>query len=171
MILPLCFLIVHLWSGFITAQITTGPIINLGYTRYEGIYNKSVGCVAYPSFWRRFDEGHGLRRKCRRRLGDWANDYVWRSFNPPFRAAVAEYPWWQSYSNDSLLEIQYSGLLSATNSTNLACFRSLPEDTLDTASQTIYTKVYVDGLYKYGSFYYGPSIDGDNNARPSFQRI
>lgn len=91
--------------------------------------------------------------------------------NPPFGAAVAKHPWWQSYSNDSLLEIQYSGQLSATNCTNLACLRSLPEDTLATASQTTYTKVYVDSLYKYGSFYYGPSIDGDNNTRPSFQRI
>jgi len=140
----------------------------------QGLWTNALhlcGFKGISKLWRRFDEGHGLRRKRRRRLGDWANDYVWRSFNPPFKAAVAEYPWWQSYSNDSLLEIQYSGLFSATNSTNLACFRSLPEDTLDTASQTIYTKVYVDDLYKYGSFYYGPSIHSDNNARPSFQRI
>ncbi|OCL08234.1 alpha/beta-hydrolase [Glonium stellatum] len=81
--------------------------------------------------------------------------------SPPFRAAVAEYPWWQSYSNDSLLELQYSGLLSAANCTSLTCLRSLPEDTLATASQTTYTNAYVSGLYGYGNFYYGPSVDGD----------
>lgn len=35
--------------------------------------------------------------------------------NPLFRAAVAEYPWWQSYKNNTTLEAQYPQILAATS--------------------------------------------------------
>ncbi|RDW82841.1 hypothetical protein BP6252_03953 [Coleophoma cylindrospora] len=80
--------------------------------------------------------------------------------NPPFRAAIAEYPWWQSYHNDTVLEAQYQQLLTTSKCSNLQCLRSLPEVDLANAIQRTFNLGYVAGLYGYGDFYYGPSVDG-----------
>ncbi|KAJ9644670.1 Golgi apyrase [Coniosporium tulheliwenetii] len=71
-----------------------------------------------------------------------------------------EYPWWQPYHNDTILESQYRDLLSASNCTSLRCLRQLPYNTLATAIQSTYILGYQAGLYGHGDFYYGPSVDG-----------
>jgi carboxylesterase type B len=81
--------------------------------------------------------------------------------NPPFRAAVADFPWWQQYLREEQLAGQFGYLLSETNCSTLACLRGVSEDTLKTASQASYGRGYADGAYGYGSFYYGPYLDGD----------
>jgi carboxylesterase type B len=74
--------------------------------------------------------------------------------------AIAEYPWWQSYHNDTILESQYRELIKASNCDNLQCLRKLPYDTLATAIQAAYTSAYRAGRYGFGDHYYGPSVDG-----------
>lgn len=78
--------------------------------------------------------------------------------DPPFRAAIAEYPWWQPYHNDTILELQYRGLLLAANCTNLFCLRGLSSEALANATQQSYETAYnsTPPLYGYGDFYYGP---------------
>ena len=83
---------------------------------------------------------------------------------PPFRAVIAEYPWWQPYHNNTVLEDQYRELLTSTNCSNLACLRSVPASTLLPASQATYFQGYnamPEMYYGYGDFYYGPSVDGN----------
>ncbi|KAL9094046.1 MAG: hypothetical protein Q9165_003716 [Trypethelium subeluteriae] len=84
--------------------------------------------------------------------------------NPPFRAVVAEYPWWQPFHNNSILEDQYQELLTASGCNDLTCLRGLSEDDLKNATQQTYTAGYVpesiSSIYGYGDFYYGPSVDG-----------
>jgi carboxylesterase type B len=100
---------------------------------------------------------------------------------PPFRAAISEYPWWQSYvqssdlcssqaltipsyHNNTFLESQYHLLLSASACTNLQCLRSLDPASLKAAAQQTYVDAYHSSsppLYAFGDFFYGPSVDGD----------
>ncbi|GAB7354424.1 hypothetical protein MBLNU459_g4915t1 [Dothideomycetes sp. NU459] len=83
--------------------------------------------------------------------------------DPPFRAAIAEYPWWQPYHNDTILEDQYRQVLTASGCVDLSCLRLLNATTLDLASQAAMVAGYsarpMD--YGYGDFYYGPSVDGE----------
>ncbi|KAK0261024.1 hypothetical protein B0A54_11791 [Friedmanniomyces endolithicus] len=81
--------------------------------------------------------------------------------NPPFRAAIAEYPWWQSYKNNTILEAQYREMLAATNCSTLGCLRSQDSATLIAAMQTSLDVAYNAHVYGWGDFYYGPSVDGD----------
>ncbi|SMY21325.1 unnamed protein product [Zymoseptoria tritici ST99CH_1A5] len=76
--------------------------------------------------------------------------------SPPFRAALPEYPWWQPYHNDTILERQYRSLLKYAKCDDLQCLRSLDSDRLEVAS----AKTYFDGETGYGDYYYGPSVDG-----------
>jgi len=80
--------------------------------------------------------------------------------NPPFRAAIAEYPWWQSYKNGTVLEAQYRQLLTATNCRELSCIRSKSTETLIDAMQTTFRVGFAEGWYGWGDFYYGPAVDG-----------
>jgi len=101
---------------------------------------------------------------------------------PPFRAAISEYPWWQSYvrllqssrytqalttglfpsyHNHTLLESQYRLLLSASSCDDLQCLRSLDSTALKLAAQQTYVDAYSSDLYAFSDFYYGPSVDGD----------
>ena len=75
--------------------------------------------------------------------------------NPPFRAGIAEYPWWQPYHNDSILEEQYDTMLSLTNCSSLACLRQIPSDVLARANQQSFVTAYDNKQYSYGDFYYG----------------
>ncbi|KAK5175704.1 uncharacterized protein LTR77_000843 [Saxophila tyrrhenica] len=81
--------------------------------------------------------------------------------NPPFRAAIAEYPWWQSYKNNTILEAQYRQMLSATKCDNLACLRSQSTQSLIDAMQTSLVSTGWESYYGWGDFYYGPAIDGE----------
>ena len=68
-----------------------------------------------------------------------------------------------SYHNNTILENQYRHLLSASNCTNLQCLRTLDPASLKIATQQTYIDAYNSdpGLYAFGDFYYGPSVDGD----------
>ncbi|KAF2244160.1 alpha/beta-hydrolase [Trematosphaeria pertusa] len=80
--------------------------------------------------------------------------------DPPFRAAIADFPWWQQLLKEERLATQFGYLLTATNCSTLACLRHVTEDTLKAATQASYIKGYAEGSYGYGSFYYGPYVDG-----------
>jgi len=90
---------------------------------------------------------------------------------PPFRAAIAEYPWyshspsclmyrWQPYMNESSQEVQLFNVLNLANCTNLNCLRSLPAEQLQAIHQQSYATGYGQAGAAYGVFYYGPVVDG-----------
>ena len=80
--------------------------------------------------------------------------------DPPFRAAIAEYPWWQPFLNASAQERQYSTALQLSNCSDLNCLRSLPSETLATLSQADQNATYPGPGYGYGVYWYGPVVDG-----------
>ncbi|KAK3061941.1 hypothetical protein LTR53_019589, partial [Teratosphaeriaceae sp. CCFEE 6253] len=84
--------------------------------------------------------------------------------NPPFRAAISERPWVQTYHNDDALEAQYKQLLKATSCADLACLRSLSSGQLNKGQQLAYVNGYLHNprLYGFGDYWFGPSIDGNN---------
>ncbi|KAK3704165.1 hypothetical protein LTR37_014005 [Vermiconidia calcicola] len=81
--------------------------------------------------------------------------------NPPFRAAIAEYPWWQSYKNGTVLEAQYRQMLNATGCDGLECLRGQSTQNLIDASQSAFNAGWEGGWYGWGDFYFGPSVDGE----------
>ena len=78
------------------------------------------------------------------------------------KLTMVEYPWWQPYKNNTVLETQYRDLLSASGCTNLQCLRSLDVGKLTSAGQMTFAAGYdaMQPTYGYGDFYYGPSVDG-----------
>jgi hypothetical protein len=80
--------------------------------------------------------------------------------DPPFRAAIPEYPWWQSYKSQDILDGQYTDLLAASNCSDLPCLRGLSFEELSNATTDTYQIGYQAGKYAYGDFYYGPTVDG-----------
>jgi carboxylesterase type B len=95
--------------------------------------------------------------------GSVTSHMIWRGGveKAPFRAAMADFPWWQQQLREEQLAVQFGYLLSSANCSTLACLRDLPEESLKTASQATYRMGYRNGAYGYGSFYYGPYIDGE----------
>ncbi|OCK94390.1 alpha/beta-hydrolase [Cenococcum geophilum 1.58] len=80
---------------------------------------------------------------------------------PPFRAAIAaEYPWWTPIYNDSWLAAQYSGFADAANCSSVYCLRNLSVRDLQRATVTSYQTAYSARQYAYGTFYWGPAVDG-----------
>ncbi|PKK42735.1 hypothetical protein CI102_13303 [Trichoderma harzianum] len=80
---------------------------------------------------------------------------------PPYRGAIAEFPWLQPYHDDTFLQKQYQNLLNDAKCGNVACLRSLSPSALETAITKSYYTGYDAGLYSYGDMFYGPSVDGD----------
>lgn len=76
---------------------------------------------------------------------------------PPFRAAIAEYPWWQPFLNASSQEQQYQTTLQLAGCSNLACLRSLSSATLATLNQKVLNASNSDTGF--GDFYWGPVVD------------
>lgn len=72
-----------------------------------------------------------------------------------------EYPWWQPFHSESILEVQFEDVLSATNCTDLVCLRSLESEILTNASRKVYQSAFEAGHFGFGDYYYGPSVDGD----------
>jgi hypothetical protein len=68
-----------------------------------------------------------------------------------------------SYHNNTILESQYRLLLLASGCTDLQCLRTIDSASLKRAAQQTYVDAYNSdpGLYAFGDFYYGPSVDGD----------
>jgi hypothetical protein len=73
---------------------------------------------------------------------------------------VAEYPWWQPFHGNDVLEAQYADLLKITHCGTLQCLRELSPSALATASQALYVMGYQAKRYGYGDFYFGPAVDG-----------
>lgn len=80
---------------------------------------------------------------------------------PPFRAAVAEYPWWQPLLNDSTQELQYRLALEAAGCDGVACLRGLSEAEVTAAGQADFNNSYPGTGDGYGSFWFGPVVDGE----------
>lgn len=95
--------------------------------------------------------------------GSVTNHLIWKGGieKPPFRAAMAEFPWWQQYLRIEQLEKQYFNLLLSANCSTLVCLQALSENKLKEATQATYISAYANGDYGYGNFYYGPYVDGD----------
>jgi len=79
---------------------------------------------------------------------------------PPFRAVLAEYPWWQPFQNISSAERQYRDVLALSNCSDINCMRGVSEDNLHTIQQTVMNNAYGQPPYADGDFYFGPVVDG-----------
>lgn len=83
------------------------------------------------------------------------------SGNPPFRAAIAEYPWWQPLLNASTQELQYRAALDAAGCGGLDCLRALSTAELAAVGQADLNVSYDSTGYGYGVFWFGPVVDGE----------
>ena len=79
---------------------------------------------------------------------------------PPFRAVLAEYPWWQPFQNVSSAERQYRDVLALANCSDINCMRGLSESQLHTIQQQVMDNAYGQPPYADGDFYFGPVVDG-----------
>ena len=79
--------------------------------------------------------------------------------NPPYQAAIAEFPGIPTILNSSQLEVQYQQVLSAANCSDIHCLRSLSEEEFNEAQQAVLTRDA--SSYTYGLFYYAPYVDGE----------
>ena len=73
---------------------------------------------------------------------------------------LVEYPWWTPIYNDSWLTTQYSGFADTANCSSLSCLRNLSVSDLQRATVTSYQTAYSARQYAYGTFYWGPAVDG-----------
>lgn len=73
----------------------------------------------------------------------------------PFRQAIPQSPGWQLLSSQLQQEDNYQRLLNLTNTTSLSALRALSSEAIIRAS---YLQVFSSG---YGSYTYGPAVDGD----------
>jgi carboxylesterase type B len=80
--------------------------------------------------------------------------------NPPFRAVLAEYPWWQPFNNISSAERQYRDVLGAANCSDVNCLRQVPELQLATVQQLVMNNTQGQPPYVDGSFDFVPIVDG-----------
>ncbi|KAL1957344.1 hypothetical protein VTO42DRAFT_6133 [Malbranchea cinnamomea] len=80
--------------------------------------------------------------------------------NPPFRAAIAEYPYVPPVYSKSWFNEQYHGLLSASGCTDLNCLRHLSIDDLRSATDLATAVAYNHSQFPYGAFYWAPAVDG-----------
>ncbi|KAL1637883.1 hypothetical protein SLS56_000440 [Neofusicoccum ribis] len=79
---------------------------------------------------------------------------------PPFSAAIPEYPWWSPLLSPSAQEKQFRLSLSAGNCTDLACLRSLESTDLQFINQNVQNISYPGPGNGFGTFYFGPVVDG-----------
>ncbi|KAL7917373.1 Carboxylesterase family domain-containing protein [Trichoderma austrokoningii] len=80
---------------------------------------------------------------------------------PPYRAAIAEFPWMQPYHDSDFLQQQYKFVLNASSCDDLVCLRGLSASELEKAITTSYYTAYAAELYAYGDMFFGPSIDNN----------
>lgn len=80
----------------------------------------------------------------------------------PFRSAIADFPWWQSFKPESYQEEQYQNVLKQSNCSSLDCLRGLPTDKIKELCESTQAKFKDSNSTKYahGDFYYGPVVDG-----------
>ncbi|KAH7374054.1 Alpha/Beta hydrolase protein [Cadophora sp. MPI-SDFR-AT-0126] len=80
--------------------------------------------------------------------------------DPPFRAAIPEYPWWTTMQNNSWLNRQYDRLIDNANCSSLDCLRGLSLSSIRKATTAAAQQAYTAGEYPFGNFYWGPYVDG-----------
>ncbi|KAF2154493.1 alpha/beta-hydrolase [Myriangium duriaei CBS 260.36] len=80
---------------------------------------------------------------------------------PPFSAAIAEYPWWQPMFNRSEQDTLYRTALTLSNCSTLQCLRGLSSDVLGNLNQQVQNASYPGPGAGYGSFVFGPVVDGE----------
>ncbi|RYO89775.1 hypothetical protein DL766_002638 [Monosporascus sp. MC13-8B] len=81
--------------------------------------------------------------------------------DPPFRAVIADYPWWAPLYNETWVNEQYSLFRESANCSTLSCLRGLPLSDIKTATNISYEKAYLSKSFAYGTYYWAPVIDGD----------
>lgn len=81
----------------------------------------------------------------------------------PFRAAIAEYLWMQTYKNKTVLNAQYSNILSASNCSTLTCLRSLSEEALTNAIDASYEVGYPQGFIHMETFTTVPQLTAESS--------
>ncbi|KAI6890585.1 hypothetical protein KC318_g1264 [Hortaea werneckii] len=79
---------------------------------------------------------------------------------PPFSAAIAEYPWWQPFLNESQQEMQLFTTYQLSNCSTMNCLRSLPTEELAALNQQVQNVTYPGPGAGYGVYYFGPVVDG-----------
>jgi carboxylesterase type B len=87
--------------------------------------------------------------------GDVTYQLIARGGNddPPFSAAIAEYPWWQPLLNASTQDRQYFTALRLANCSDLNCLRSLSAETLQFVNQADQNASYPGPGAGYGVFW------------------
>ncbi|KAH7015865.1 Alpha/Beta hydrolase protein [Ilyonectria destructans] len=83
------------------------------------------------------------------------------SKHPPFRAAIPEFPWWTPIYESDWVNKQYAGFLEAAKCTSLRCLRKLPVADIQLATRASTVAAYLAKQYAYGTYYWGPVIDGN----------
>ncbi|KAM5349663.1 hypothetical protein ACJ41O_006168 [Fusarium nematophilum] len=81
--------------------------------------------------------------------------------NPPFQAAMPEFPWWTPMYDDAWFEKQYSGFQEAADCSSLDCLRKLPISAIQAATRKASVVAYADKQFAFGNFYWSPAIDGE----------
>ena len=71
---------------------------------------------------------------------------------PPFSAAIAEYPWWQPFLNQSEQDTQLDTALTLSNCSTVTCLRSLSSSTLNTLDQAVNNATYPGPGNGYGVY-------------------
>ncbi|EMC93600.1 hypothetical protein BAUCODRAFT_142062 [Baudoinia panamericana UAMH 10762] len=79
---------------------------------------------------------------------------------PPFSAAIPEYPWWQPLLNQSEQDLQFNTALRLSNCSSVSCLRSLSSATLATLNQAVENASYPTAGDAFGVYYFGPVVDG-----------
>lgn len=72
---------------------------------------------------------------------------------PPFSAAIAEYPWWQPFLNSSTQDRQFYTALRLADCVDLNCLRSLSSASLQTLNQADQNASYPGPGLGYGVFW------------------
>ncbi|KAL0259593.1 hypothetical protein SLS55_005330 [Diplodia seriata] len=79
---------------------------------------------------------------------------------PPFSAAIPEYPWWIPMLSGSTQERQFRTALQITNCSDLTCLRGLETSDVQFINQRVLNMTYPGPQYGFGSTYWGPVVDG-----------
>ncbi|KAK5174314.1 uncharacterized protein LTR77_001394 [Saxophila tyrrhenica] len=79
---------------------------------------------------------------------------------PPFSAAIAEYPWFQQLLNQSEQQIQYSNVLQLSGCSSITCLRGLPVGELENLNQAVQNASVNGPGNGYGQGIYNPVVDG-----------
>lgn len=78
---------------------------------------------------------------------------------PPFSAAIPEYPWWTPMLSQSVQERQFRTALQVVNCTDLTCLRGRKSSDLQFINQQVENRTYPGPQNGFGTFYWGPVID------------